>query len=76
MGLEKTQIFVPNPLGLAYGFSENGQFGAKTDRNSVFLGCDPQITDRLYITVPYMSFARFWKKSKFCSKSVGVSLWF
>jgi hypothetical protein len=64
MGLKKTQIFAQNPLGLAYGFSENGQFGAKTDRNLVFLGCDAQITNRLYITVPYMSFGRFWKKIK------------
>jgi hypothetical protein len=28
---------------LAYDFSENHQFGAKTDRNSVFLDRDPHI---------------------------------
>jgi hypothetical protein len=31
---------------LAYGFSENRQFAAKTDRNSVFLGRDPHILNR------------------------------
>jgi hypothetical protein len=41
MGFKKTQIFAQNLYGLAYGFGENRQFGAKTDRNSVFLGCDP-----------------------------------
>jgi hypothetical protein len=36
MGFEKTQNF-----SQAYGFSENRQFGAKTDRNSVILDRDP-----------------------------------
>jgi hypothetical protein len=43
---------------LAYGISENRQFAAKTDRNSIFLGRDPHIPDRLYIVVSYMSF--YW----------------
>jgi hypothetical protein len=44
---------------LAYGFSENCQFGAKTDRNSVFLGPDPRIANWLSITVPYFNFCGF-----------------
>jgi hypothetical protein len=50
------------------------QFGAKTDRNSVFLGRDTHIVNRLPITVPYFNFYGFWKISHFCSKSMGVSL--
>jgi hypothetical protein len=46
---------------LAYGFSKNCQFGAKTDRNSVFLGRDRRITNRLSIMVPYFNFYGFWK---------------
>jgi hypothetical protein len=61
---------------LAYGFTENCQFGVKTDRNSIFLGCDTRITNRLSITVPYFNFFGFWKISHFCSKSKGVSLLF
>jgi hypothetical protein len=58
---------------LAYGFTINRQFAAKTDRNSIFLGCDPHIPDRLYIMVLYLSFHGF---SNFRSKSVCVSLQF
>jgi hypothetical protein len=61
---------------LAYDFTENHQFGVKTDRNSIFLGRDRHILDRLYITVPYMSFYGFFKKSNFRSKFIGVSLRF
>jgi hypothetical protein len=61
---------------LAYGFTENCQFGANTDRNSVFLGRDPRIANWLSITVPYFNFYGFWKISHFCSKSKGVSLRF
>jgi hypothetical protein len=50
---------------LVYGFTENHQFTIKTDRNSVFLGRDPHIADRLYIMVSYMSFYGFLKKSNF-----------
>jgi hypothetical protein len=46
---------------LAYGSSENRQLTAKTDQNSVFLGRDPYILDRLYITVTYMDFYEFFK---------------
>jgi hypothetical protein len=61
---------------LAYGFTENFQFGAKTDRNSVFIGRDPRIANRLSITVQYFNFHGFWNYSHFCSKSMGVSLRF
>jgi hypothetical protein len=54
---------------LAYGFSENQQFAAKTDRNSIFLSRDPHISDRLYIMVLYMSFSEFSKILNFCSES-------
>jgi hypothetical protein len=37
------------------------QFGAKTDRNSVFLGRDTHIVNQLSITVPYFNFYDFWK---------------
>jgi hypothetical protein len=61
---------------LDYGFTENRQFAAKTDRNSVFLGPDTHISDRLYLMVLYMSFYRFSKISNFQSKSICVTLWF
>jgi hypothetical protein len=76
MGFEKFHIFARNPWVLAYGFTENCQFGAKTDRNSVFPGRDPRIVNRLPITIPYFIFYGFWKISHFCSKSMGVSLRF
>jgi hypothetical protein len=76
MGFEKFHIFAQNPKVLAYGFSENCQFRAKTDRNSVFLGCDPRIANTLSIMVPYFNFYEFWKISHFCSKSKAVSLQF
>jgi hypothetical protein len=61
---------------LAYGFTENGQLPAKTDRNSVFHGPNPHILDRIYLMVSYMSFYGFSKNSNFRSKSIGVSLQF
>jgi hypothetical protein len=76
MGFEKFNIFARNPKVLAYGFTENCQFGAKTDRNSVFLAQDPLIVNRLSVMVPYFNFYGFWKTSHFCSKSKGVSLRF
>jgi hypothetical protein len=44
---------------LAYGFTENSQFTAQTDQNSVFLGRDSHILDRYYLMVPYMRFYGF-----------------
>jgi intracellular septation protein A len=61
---------------LEYGSTENCQFGAKTDRNSIFLVHDPRIVNRLSITVSYFNFYGFWKISHFCLKSMGVSLRF
>jgi hypothetical protein len=58
-GFEKIHIFAQNPNVLAYGFTENYQFGAKVDRNSVFLGRDPCIANRSSITVPYFNFYGF-----------------
>jgi hypothetical protein len=46
MGFKKIQNFAQNSYELAYGFTENSQFVAKMDRNSVFLGCDSHIPDR------------------------------
>jgi hypothetical protein len=43
----------------SYDFTANHLFGAKVDWNSVFLGRDPYIMDRLYITIPYISFYGF-----------------
>jgi hypothetical protein len=71
MGFEKFHIFARNPKVLAYCFTENWQFGTKTDRNSVFLGRDPRIVNRLSITVSYFNFYGFWKISHFFSKSKG-----
>jgi hypothetical protein len=76
MGFEKFHISARNPKVLAYGFTENCQFRAKTDRNSVFLGRDPRIANRLSITVPYFNFYGFWQISHLRSKSMGVSLRF
>jgi hypothetical protein len=55
MCFKKIHIFGQNPRVLAHGFTENCQFGTKTDRNSVFLGRDPRIANRLSIMVPYMN---------------------
>jgi hypothetical protein len=66
--------FSRNPKVLAYGFTKNGQFGAKTDQNSLFLGRNPRIANRLSIKVSYFNFYGFWNISHFCSKSNGVSL--
>jgi hypothetical protein len=38
---KNSQFFTQNLLVLAYSFTENSQFGAKTDRISVFLGRGP-----------------------------------
>jgi hypothetical protein len=59
MGFEKFHIFAQNPKVLAYSFTENCQFGAKTDQNSVFLCRDPRIVNWLSITVPYFNFYGF-----------------
>jgi hypothetical protein len=50
---------------LAYGFTQIHHFGAKTDRDSIILGRDPHIVDRLYITYPFMIFKGFKKTQIF-----------
>jgi hypothetical protein len=76
MGFKKFHIFAQNPWVLACGFTENCQFGAKIDRNSVFLGRDPRTANLLSIVVPYFNSYVFWKKLHFCLKSKGISLRF
>jgi hypothetical protein len=44
---------------LAFGSTEKLQFVAKTDGNSVFLGREAHIPDRLYIMVLYIGFYGF-----------------
>jgi hypothetical protein len=46
---------------LAFGFTEKCQFVVKPGRNSIFLGCEEYIPNRLYIMVLYTSFY-FFKK--------------
>jgi hypothetical protein len=75
-GFKKFHIFARNTWVLAYGFTENCQFGAKTDWNSIFLGRDPHIANHLSIKVPYLNFYRFWKNLHFCAKFIGVRLQF
>jgi hypothetical protein len=58
-GFKNLQILGQNPKVLAFGFTEKRQFVAKTDQNSVFLGRDPRIPDRLYIMVLYIRFYGF-----------------
>jgi len=61
MGFKKLKILAQNSKVLAFGFTEKGNFVAKTDWDSVFLGRDTHIPDWLYITVLYISFYRFKK---------------
>jgi hypothetical protein len=75
-GFWKFSHFCSKSKCVSLRFYRNCQFGAKTNRNSVFLGRDPRIANRLSITVPYFNFYGFWKFSHFCSKSMGVSLRF
>jgi hypothetical protein len=56
---KEIHIFGQNPTVLAYDITENCQFGAKTDRNSIFLGRDPRIASRLSITILYFNFYVF-----------------
>jgi uncharacterized membrane protein YwaF len=48
-------------IDFTYNFTEYRQFGAKTDRNSIFISHDPDIVDLLYIIAPYMIFYGFKK---------------
>jgi hypothetical protein len=51
-------------------------FVTKTDRKSVFNGCEAHILDRLYIMFLYISYSGFFKKFNFGSTSKGVILQF
>jgi hypothetical protein len=53
------QILAQNLKVLAFGFTENHRFTIKTDGNSVFLGRNPHILDRLYLLILYMRFYEF-----------------
>jgi hypothetical protein len=75
-GFWKFSHFCSKSKGVSLRFYRNCQFGAKTNRNSVFLGRDPRIANRLSITVLYFNFYGFWNFLHFCSKSKGVSLRF
>jgi hypothetical protein len=46
---------------LEYGSTENCQFGVKTNRNSIFLGHDPRIVNRLSIRSRISIFKGFEK---------------
>jgi hypothetical protein len=50
-----------NSKVLAFGSTEKCQFLTKTDQNSVFIGHDAHILDRLYIMVLYLKFYSFRK---------------
>jgi hypothetical protein len=75
-GFWKISHFCSKSKGVAYDYTENCQFRVKTDQNSIFLGRDPRIVNRLSIMVPYFNFYGFWKNSHFCSKSKCFSLRF
>jgi hypothetical protein len=51
MSFEKFQILAQNSTVLAFGFIKKYQFVTKTNRNSVFIGREAHIPDRLYIMV-------------------------
>jgi hypothetical protein len=75
-GFENFHIFARNPWVLAYVFTENCQFAAKTDQNSVFLGHEPSYSESVIYNAPVFQFLRVLKNFTFCSKSKGVSLRF
>jgi hypothetical protein len=55
----KISNFCSESICVAYGFTKNHQIVVKIVRNSVILGPNPHILDRLYILVSYMSFFGF-----------------
>jgi hypothetical protein len=59
MSFKKIQILAQNPKVLAFGFTEKCQFVTKTNINSVFVGREAHIPDRLYIMVIYLKFYGF-----------------
>jgi hypothetical protein len=75
-GFSKISDFRSKFVGVSLRFYRKFPVCGKIDRNSVFLGLDHHIPDRLYKMAPYSSFHWFWKISNFRSKSIGVSLGF
>jgi hypothetical protein len=73
---KKIKISLINSIGVTLQFYQKSSVCGKTDRNSIFDGCDPHIRDCLYLMAAYMSFYWFLKNSKFPSTSIGVSLRF
>jgi hypothetical protein len=71
MCFKKIQILSQKPKGLASGFTEKRQFAAKTDINSIFLGCQAQILDRSHIMDLYISFMGF-KKNQISAQNTKV----
>jgi hypothetical protein len=69
----KISHFCSKSMGVSLRFYQKLPVWGKTDRNSIFLGREPRIANRLSITVPHFNFYGFWKISHFCSKSMGVS---
>jgi hypothetical protein len=58
---KKIQISAQNPMVLAFSFNKKCQFVIKNDQNSIFLGHEANILDRLYIMVKYIKFYVFKK---------------
>jgi hypothetical protein len=59
MGFKKNQISSQNTKVLAFVFIKKHQIVAKTDRNSVFLGCEAHIPYRVHIMVMFIHFYGF-----------------
>jgi len=76
MGFEKFNIFARNPKVLAYGFTENCQFGGKNRSKLCISWSRPPYCKSVIYNGPIFQFLRVYKISHFCSKSKGVSLWF
>jgi hypothetical protein len=50
-----------NPNVLYFDFTQKCEFVTKTNRNSIFLGCEADILDWLYTIVLYKNFMGFCK---------------
>jgi hypothetical protein len=68
----KISILAQNLKVLAFSFMEKCQFVVKTYWNSLFLGCEAYILDRLYITVLYIYFYSFFKKNQILVENPNV----
>jgi hypothetical protein len=76
MGLIFFKILPQNSKVLAFGCTEKCQFVIKTDRDSVFIGCDAHILHRLYIMVMYLKFYRFKKNQILAQNSMVLGFCF